>query len=74
MICCFGGINCFPCNHLGLKAEDIVQNVAVFRTERFKRSIEHSRLSFNVYMDPSFTSLPNNSEIRVVLFCSRPII
>ncbi|VDK34647.1 unnamed protein product [Taenia asiatica] len=64
MIHFFGGINCFPCNHLGLRAEDISQHVAVFHTERFKRRAEHSRLSFDVYVDPSFTGLPNNSEIR----------
>ncbi|EUB63819.1 Leishmanolysin-like peptidase [Echinococcus granulosus] len=67
VIYCLGGINCFPCNHLGLKADDVVQNVAVLRTARFKRSAEHSRLSFSVYMDPSFTGLPNDSEIRSLI-------
>ncbi|CDS40796.1 invadolysin M08 family [Echinococcus multilocularis] len=67
VIYCLGGINCFPCNHLGLKADDVVQNVAVLRTARFKRSAEHPRLSFSVYMDPSFTGLPNDSEIRSLI-------
>ncbi|KAL5112696.1 Leishmanolysin-like peptidase [Taenia crassiceps] len=67
IICCLGGIDCFPCNHLGLKADDIIQNIVVLRTERFKRRAELSHLSFDVYMDPSFMGLPNSPEIMSLI-------
>ncbi|VDL60561.1 unnamed protein product [Hymenolepis diminuta] len=57
-------VTCFPCHHLGPDARTIIRNFVELRPVRSKRDADPARLSFGIYLDPSFDKLPNSQQIK----------